>query len=116
MALRPSPTARWVFPTPGRGQGGQRWKSSTASAVASTSIRRPWWRACGVPGDITEGVEELISALGRFRDVLAAGSAEEPKAVVSAFLQEIRVKKATRQAISYAGIACLVPIHPLSWW
>jgi DNA invertase Pin-like site-specific DNA recombinase len=48
--------------------------------------------------DLASTVEELMGSLGRFRELLEAGTVEEQKAVVSAFLQEIRVKKATRQA------------------
>jgi site-specific DNA recombinase len=44
-------------------------------------------------------VSSLIDALARFRDVVAAGEPEERKAVVRVFLAEIRVEKATRQAI-----------------
>jgi DNA invertase Pin-like site-specific DNA recombinase len=46
-----------------------------------------------------EIVSRLLDALGRFRDVLAAGEPEERKAVVRVFLAEIRVEKATRQAL-----------------
>jgi hypothetical protein len=41
----------------------------------------------------------LIDALQRFPDVLV-GEPEERKAVVRAFLQEIRIEKTTRQAVS----------------
>ncbi len=51
------------------------------------------------PRDLDIAVEALVEALGRFREVLDAGEPEERKAVVRAFLQEIRVEKATRQAV-----------------
>jgi hypothetical protein len=47
--------------------------------------------------DVTPVIEDLIRSLRRFHEVLNAGSDEERKAVVRAFLQEIRVRKATRQ-------------------
>lgn len=50
------------------------------------------------PENVTATVEELIGAPERFPEVLAFGTNEERKAVVRAFLQEIRVEKATRQA------------------
>jgi hypothetical protein len=49
-------------------------------------------------GDLASTVEGLIGAVERFPRVLESGSDEERKAVVRAFHQEIRVKKATRQA------------------
>jgi hypothetical protein len=42
-----------------------------------------------------------MNGLRRFQEVLGAGTVEEQKAVVSAFLQEIRVKKVTRQALRW---------------
>ena len=44
-------------------------------------------------------VDALIGALRHFPEVLAAGESEERKAVVRAFLQEIRMEKTTRQAV-----------------
>jgi hypothetical protein len=59
---------------------------------------------CGLPvatrpEDLTATIAGLIGDLGRLRDVLGAGTFEEQKAVISAFLQEIRVMKVTRQAV-----------------
>ena len=51
------------------------------------------------PEDVTATIAALIGSLGRLWDVLDAGTFEEQKAVISAFLQEIRVKKVTRQAV-----------------
>jgi len=50
----------------------------------------------GRPDEIAD---ELVAALGRFREVLSAGEPEEQKAVVRAFLQGIRIEKTTRQAV-----------------
>jgi hypothetical protein len=50
------------------------------------------------PGDLSATIQDLIGALERFPQVLESGNDEERKAVVRAFLQEIRVEKATRQA------------------
>jgi len=44
-------------------------------------------------------VDGLLEVLHRVRDVLAAGTVEQRKAVVRNFLAGIRVDKATRQAI-----------------
>ena len=44
-------------------------------------------------------MDALVGALHRFPEVLAAGEPEERKAVVRAFLQEIRIEKTTRQAV-----------------
>jgi hypothetical protein len=44
-------------------------------------------------------VDALIDALRHFPEMLAAGQPEKRKAVVRAFLQEIRIKKTTRQAV-----------------
>jgi hypothetical protein len=44
-------------------------------------------------------VDALRDALRHFPEVLAAGEPEERKAVVRAFLQEIRIEKTTRQAV-----------------
>ena len=49
--------------------------------------------------EIEAAVDALIDALQRFPEVLAAGEPEERKAVVRAFLQEIRIEKTTRQAV-----------------
>jgi DNA invertase Pin-like site-specific DNA recombinase len=49
--------------------------------------------------DLAATVDTLVDALGRLPEVLAAGEPEERKAVIRAFLQEIRVEKATRQAV-----------------
>ena len=49
--------------------------------------------------DIEATVDALVDALQRFPEVLAAGEPEERKAVVRAFLQEIRIEKTTRQAV-----------------
>ncbi len=46
-----------------------------------------------------EVVDGLLEALHRVRDVLAAGTPEERKALVRNFLAGIQVEKATRQAI-----------------
>ena len=43
-------------------------------------------------------IEDLTGALEQFPAMLESGNDEERKAVVRAFLQEIRVEKATRQA------------------
>ena len=43
-------------------------------------------------------MDALFEAIGWFADVLAAGEPEERKAVVRAFLREIRIDKATGQA------------------
>ena len=51
------------------------------------------------PGDLSATIHDLIGALDRFPEVLESGNDEERKAVVRAFLQEIRVEKGTRQAI-----------------
>jgi recombinase-like zinc beta ribbon protein len=51
------------------------------------------------PKDLDSAVEALIDALGRFREVRDAGEPEERKAVIRAFLQEIRIEKTTRQAV-----------------
>jgi hypothetical protein len=45
------------------------------------------------------GCEELLAALGRFREVLEAGDPEERKAVVRSFVKGIRIEKKSRQAI-----------------
>ena len=50
------------------------------------------------PGDLSATIQDLIGALERFPQVLESGNNEERKAVVRAFLQKIRVEKATRQA------------------
>jgi len=50
-------------------------------------------------GGLEEVVDRLLEVLHRVRDVLAAGTAEQRKAVVRSFLAGIRVDKATRQAI-----------------
>jgi hypothetical protein len=50
------------------------------------------------PEDLSSAIEELIGAVERFPEVLESGSDEERKAVVRAFLQEIRVEKVKRQA------------------
>ncbi len=49
--------------------------------------------------DLAAALDTLVDALGRLPEVLAAGEPEERKAVIRAFLQEIRVEKATRQAV-----------------
>ena len=51
------------------------------------------------PGDLSATIHDLIGALERFPEVLESGNDEERKAIVRAFLQEIRVEKGTRQAI-----------------
>ena len=50
------------------------------------------------PADLGAAVDTLLDALRCFPEVLAAGEPEERKAVVRAFLQEIRIEKTTRQA------------------
>ena len=55
--------------------------------------------ASSTPNELKTTVDTLIDALQRFPEVLAAGELEERKAVVRAFLQEIRIEKTTRQAI-----------------
>jgi hypothetical protein len=59
-------------------------------------------RAKAAP-DGTRGLEEVVDklreVLHRVRDMLAAGTAEQRKAVVRSFLAGIRVDKATRQAV-----------------
>jgi hypothetical protein len=49
--------------------------------------------------DIDITVEGLLEALGRFLEVIEGGEAEERKPVVRAFLPEIRIEKATSQAV-----------------
>ncbi len=49
--------------------------------------------------DLAATVDTLVEALGRLPEVLAAGEHEERKAVIRAFLQEIRIEKTTRQAV-----------------
>ena len=44
-------------------------------------------------------MDTLIDALQHFPEVLAAGEPEERKALVRAFLQEIRIEKTTGQAV-----------------
>jgi hypothetical protein len=44
-------------------------------------------------------VDTIVDALQRFPEVLAAGEPEERKAVVRAFLQEIKIEKTKRQAV-----------------
>jgi hypothetical protein len=51
------------------------------------------------PADLDAAVDTLRDALRRFSEVLAAREPEERKAVVRAFLQEIRIEKTTRQAV-----------------
>ena len=51
------------------------------------------------PADRSGTIKDLIVALERFPEVLESRDDEDRKAVVRAFLQEIRVEKATRQAI-----------------
>jgi hypothetical protein len=53
----------------------------------------------GNPYDLKATVDGLIDALWRLPKVLTAGEPEEQKAVVQAFLQEIRIEKTTRQAV-----------------
>jgi hypothetical protein len=55
--------------------------------------------ALRTPNDVQSTVDALIDALRHFPEVLAAGEPEERKAVVRAFLQEIRIEKTTRQAV-----------------
>jgi hypothetical protein len=55
--------------------------------------------AASNPDDLDVAVDGLLNALRRFPEVLAAGEPEERKAVVRAFLQEIRIEKTTRQAV-----------------
>ncbi len=55
--------------------------------------------AGSTPNELEATVDALIEALQRFPEVLAAGEPEERKAVVRAFLQEIRIEKTTRQAV-----------------
>jgi hypothetical protein len=56
-------------------------------------------RTTGSPNELEATVDTLIDALQRFPEVLVAGEPEERKAVVRAFLQEIRIEKTTRQAV-----------------
>ena len=51
------------------------------------------------PNELKKTVDALLDALQRFPEVLAAGEPEERKAVVRAFLEEIRIQKTTRQAV-----------------
>src|SRR5262249_36307362 len=55
--------------------------------------------AGSTPNELKTTVDALIDALQRFPEVLAAGEPEERKAVVRAFLEEIRIQKTTRQAV-----------------
>ena len=50
------------------------------------------------PGRLQQTLD-LLEALHRVRDVLAAGTLEERRAVVRSFLAGIRIEKATRQAV-----------------
>ena len=51
------------------------------------------------PGRLQQTLDGLLEALHRVRDVLAAGTLEERRAVVRSFLAGIRIEKATRQAV-----------------
>ena len=63
-----------------------------------TEIARFRTQAAAEPTDLTAIVNRLLDALSRLTEVLAAGEPGERKALVRAFLQEIRVEKTTRQA------------------
>jgi hypothetical protein len=66
-------------------------EAELAQARSVTALR--------TPNDVKFTVDALIDALRHFPEVLAAGEPEERKAVVRAFLQEIRIEKTTRQAV-----------------
>jgi hypothetical protein len=51
------------------------------------------------PADLKTMVDGLVDSLHHLPEVLAACEPNERKAVVRAFLQEIRIKKTTRQAV-----------------
>ena len=55
-------------------------------------------QAATKPPELTTTVNRLLDELGRFTEVWAAGEEDERKALVRAFLQEIRIEKATGQA------------------
>jgi hypothetical protein len=50
-------------------------------------------------GGIQAAVKSLMQAIQRFGEILATGAPEEQKAVVRAFLAEIRIEKTKRQAV-----------------
>ena len=56
-------------------------------------------RTTSTPNEFEATVDTIVDALQRFPEVLAAGEPEERKAVVRAFLQEIKIEKTKRQAV-----------------
>src|SRR5712692_6268590 len=65
-------------------------EAELAQAGSQTALR--------TPSVLQATVDALIDTLRHFPEVLEAGEAEERKAVVRFFLQEIRIEKTTRQA------------------
>lgn len=76
---------------------GHGWPSRSLSE--GLSRLRSLKHEAGPRAELEATVDTLIDALQRFPEVLVAGEPEERKAVVRAFLQEIRIEKTTGQAV-----------------
>ena len=56
-------------------------------------------RMASRPRRVDDVVDEMLEAMGRFSEALEAGQPEERKAVVRAFLREIRIEEASKRAV-----------------
>jgi chorismate mutase len=56
-------------------------------------------RMASGPRRVDDVVDQMLEAVGRFGEVLDAGQPEEQKAVVRAFLREIRIEKTPKRAV-----------------